>query len=211
MRLFRLSKHIWLSPQAKKFCWGTCGLMGMHLLLQYQFGTRNDFFRHEFKVRSDPLSLADFYGTEEFMAIYCIFPWVEEYMMRGATFQDDGTVYNPLPYVPGEMVVSMKFRGRSENFETKEDEEDDDEITFFEKKERFVHNFRLFSFLTINLWDQMQNFGFYVCEDGVCECFHHGESFHGPWPVYLIFKIHSYVVAYRTKKYLNSDKFNEDD
>ena len=56
-----------------------------------------------------------FYGGENFMELFCIFPFVGELMMRGGEFDDEGTVHTM--GIPGELQVSMVFS----------EEEDEDE------------------------------------------------------------------------------------
>jgi hypothetical protein len=206
-RAFRLSNHIWLSPQLKFASLGVAAFFGLNVGIQKSYGTANNWFSHEFKVKASAADLSDFYGSEDFMQIFCLFKFVEHYMMRNSTFDEEGKVHNPMVGVPGEMLVTMRFRGRVENVDTMDDE-DDEEISYFEKKEHFMHYIRMFGFLTMTIWDQYQRFGFYELEDGTCECFHEGVSFSGPWPVRVLFTLHAKIVAYQTARHLNSDKFN---
>ena len=53
------------------------------------FGSQEDFFDYRFITNKDPDALADFYGTEDFMQMYCVFPFMEEMMMRGSHFDDE--------------------------------------------------------------------------------------------------------------------------
>jgi hypothetical protein len=38
------------------------------------------------------LLITDFYGTEDFMEVFCIFPFVQQIMMRQAEFDDEGNI-----------------------------------------------------------------------------------------------------------------------
>ena len=78
------------------------------LAAQSFFGSASDFYEYRFVVKKDidPDDLASFYGSEEFMDIFCMFPIVSQLMMRGGTFDDNGVVHTyGIPI--GEMLVSM--------------------------------------------------------------------------------------------------------
>jgi hypothetical protein len=40
---------------------------------QYYFGRADDIFEHKFITSKKPEDLADFYGTEDFMEVFCVF------------------------------------------------------------------------------------------------------------------------------------------
>ena len=70
-------------------------------------GSANDFYDYRFKSPKDADDLASFYGGEELMELYCIFPIVGQIMMRSATFDDTGGIKTQ--GFPGTMEVNMVF------------------------------------------------------------------------------------------------------
>ncbi|KAL7571684.1 hypothetical protein ACA910_011211 [Epithemia clementina (nom. ined.)] len=162
-------------------------------------GSQSDFYEYRFKTNKSPEDLASFYGGEEFMELFCIFPFVGSLMMRSGEFDEKGHVH--APGFPGTLVVSMVFSDDT-NQET-------GEIEWFNKRERF-HN-KLFG--TWTAWDMVSNFGFRTCEeDGTIECYHYGEYFHGNLPivsqiVMLVFKIHARWLAWSTEHHINHYAF----
>merc|ERR1712241_378885 len=103
------------------------GLIGA-LVAQSFFGSSSDFYEYRFilKRNIDPDDLASFYGSEEFMEIFCILPIVGQIMMRGGYFDDDGVVHTM--GVPGELLVSMAFT---------DEMNDEGRTSWFNKRERF--------------------------------------------------------------------------
>lgn len=61
------------------------------------------------------------------------------------------------------------------------------------------------------VWFQTQNFGYSRLDDGTCEVYHHGEHFHGFFPVRLLFQLHASYVFWATKRFINSDEFGTED
>jgi hypothetical protein len=119
--------------------------------------------------------------------IFCVFPFVEELMMRGSFFDDEGTVHTW--GLPGTLLVSMEFDDREEEI-LGPDGETQKVVAHFNKRERF-HNI-LFGY---TLWDMVLNFGYNRRENGTCEVYHNGESFSGPFPIRLLFWLHGkYVI-----------------
>ena len=57
------------------------------------FGSAPDFYDYRFITDKDPDDLAGFYGSEAFMDIFCVVPFMGTLMMRGGTFDDEGTVH----------------------------------------------------------------------------------------------------------------------
>jgi len=165
--------------------------------LQFAFGSAEDFFDYRFVTKKSPDALADFYGTEDFMQMYCVFPFVEELMMRGSHFDDDGVVHT---YgLSGNMLVAMEFA---------DDEDENGNTTFFNKRERFTDK----APWGVGLWwDLVENFGFNQRADGTCEVYHHGEAFYGPWPVRLIFELHARYLIWAAERHINSPAFGDDD
>lgn len=161
------------------------------------FGSQEDFFDYRFITNKDPDALADFYGTEDFMQMYCVFPFMEEMMMRGSHFDDEGVVHT---YgISGNMLVAMEFA---------DDEDEDGNTVFFNKRERFTDK----APWGVGMWwDMVMNFGFNQRPDGTCEVYHHGEHFMGPWPVRLLFQMHALYLIWAADRHINSEAFGNDD
>merc|ERR1712071_635373 len=145
----------------------------------------------------DPDDLASFYGSEEFMEIFCMVPIVGAIMMRGGYFDDDGVVHT---YgFPGELLVSMAF--------TDETNSETEQVDWFNKRERFKN-----VFLGYKMWDQVSNFGFHTLPNGRIEVYHHGEYFVGRLPIIslgvkIAFQIQARIVAWATEHHLNHRAF----
>jgi hypothetical protein len=174
---------------------------------QYQLGTAQDFFEHKFVTTKKPVDLADFYGTEDFMEVFCVLPFMVNLMMRHAEFDDDGTIHAWGLLGPGELQVSVRF----------EEEEADidgdgelDTLVWFNKHETFQDVAPAF-LGGFTLWEMTQNFGYRRQDDGTCEVYHHGEAFRGFFPMRLLFQLHSHYVIWATERYINSDAFGTDD
>ena len=153
------------------------------LVAQSFFGSASDFYEYRFVVKEgvDPDDLASFYGCDEFMEIFSMFPIISNMMMRGGTFDDKGVVHT-LGF-PGELLVSMAF--------TDEMNEETGHVDWFNKRERFKD-----VFLGYKMWDFVSNFGFHTLDDGRLEVYHHGEYFVGRLPVIsllvkVIFQVHA--------------------
>eukprot|EP00578_Thalassiosira_sp_NH16_P019777 CAMPEP_0181095388 /NCGR_PEP_ID=MMETSP1071-20121207/10491_1 /TAXON_ID=35127 /ORGANISM="Thalassiosira sp., Strain NH16" /LENGTH=470 /DNA_ID=CAMNT_0023177763 /DNA_START=133 /DNA_END=1545 /DNA_ORIENTATION=+ len=182
---------------------GAILLAGLHSAT----GSADDFYDYRFKSNKDPDDLASFYGGEELMELFCVFPIVGQIMMRYAHFDETGNVITT--GFPGQMKVSMVFS----------DEVNDETgaTDWFNKRERFRNT--LFGY---TCWDMVLNFGFRTLEDGSIECYHFGEYFHGNLPfvsqaMLLIFKVHARWVAWATEHHINHYAFalsadtNDDD
>ena len=85
------------------------GLVGGLVLagLHSATGSANEFYDYRFKLHKSPDDLASFYGGEEFMELFCVFPFVGQIMMRSGYFDDEGNVITQ--GIPGTMKVSMVF------------------------------------------------------------------------------------------------------
>jgi hypothetical protein len=143
------------------FAMGVAGglfLAGLHSAT----GSSNDFYDYRFKTNKSPDDLASFYGGEEFMELFCIFPFVGQIMMRNGEFDEEGNVHSP--GFPGSLKVSMVF-SEDVNNQTGNTE-------WFNKRERFRDS--LFGY---TCWDMVSNFGFRTLDDGTVECYHYGEFF----------------------------------
>ena len=113
---------------------GTC------ILGQTYFGSTNNFYDHRFLTTANPDDLADFYGNEDFMEIFCVFPFMVDFMMRSGYFDDDGHVHTfGLPPFISKMVVSMQFDEREEN----------DSIICFNKKDLMYFKLYLLNFFLL--------------------------------------------------------------
>lgn len=170
-------------------------------LAQFQLGSADNFFEHKFTVDADPQDLADFYGTEDFMEIFCVFPFMVNIMMRGAEFDDEGNIHAWGISGPGNLLVTIQFD---------EEEDDDSNITYFNKKETFSDIMPAW-LGGLKIWEMTQNFGFRMREDGKAEITHNGEKFRGFFPMRLVFQIHSHYVIWATEKYVKSKEFSVDD
>lgn len=145
-------------------------------------------------TEADPDDLAEFYGNEDFMEIFSVFPFVVQVMMRGGYFDDQGHVHT---YgFPGPLEVSMEF----------EEKEVDDQVVWFNKRERFQDHS-----LGITWWEITQNFGFNQRSDGKCEVYHHGENFKGPFLIRIIFTLHAMYVIKATEYHINSKFFGSEE
>lgn len=170
-------------------------------------GDGEDIFEHKFKTRADPTDLADFYGTEEFMEVFCIFPFVVQLMMRGAEFDDEGNIHAFGLSGRGGLHISVDFDEKE--VDTTGDGEPDT-LAWFNKREHFYEAAP--SFLGgFTIWDLTQNFGYHRLDDGTCEVYHHGEKFQGFFPIRLIFQLHARYVIWATEKYVNSTNFGAAD
>jgi len=164
--------------------------------LQLGFGSQDDFYEHSFITTKDPSDLVEFYGGEGLMEVFCVFPWVVEFLMRSGFWDDDG-VYHTFGLPFGSMEASMEFI-------EDEDTSSDGEVstTAFKKHEKF-HD----SLWGVTLWDMTTNFGFRTRDDGQVECYQHGETYRGFFPMRLVFQLKSYYDIWATKKHINSDAF----
>lgn len=193
--LFRFA----LTPRQRTYlgvAGGLC-LAGLHSAT----GSQNDFFDYRFTANKTAADLATFYGGEEFMELFCIFPFVGSLMMRNGTFDEKGNVLTQ--GLPGTLKVSMVF--------SEEANEETGDIEWFNKRERFRN-----IFMGWTCWDMVINFGFQTREDGTVEVYHHGEYFHGNLPVVsqimkLVFTVHARWLAWSTEHHINHYAFADTD
>jgi len=127
-------------------------------------------------------------------------------MMRGAEFDDEGTIHARGLLGSGELEVSVDFS--EEEIDTNGDGEPDT-IAWFNKREHFEDTSTLLG--GIKLWEMTQNFGYHRLDNGTCEVYHHGEYFKGFFPVRLIFQLHAKYVIWATERFINSDAFGSED
>ncbi len=164
------------------------------------FGSEEHFYDHRFVTEADPNALAEFYGNEDFMEIFCVFPFMVDFMMRSGYFDDNGHVHTfGLPPIISNMVVSMQFDEREQ-----EDESGEANTVCFNKKERFKCTDALFG---NTLWEMVQNFGYATREDGKIEVYHYGQKWQGPFFIRLIFQMHARYVIWATEQHINSPRF----
>lgn len=172
---------------------GGVGLAGLHSAT----GSSNDFYEYRFKTEKSADDLASFFGGEEFMELFCIFPLVGVLMMRMGYFDDEGNVITQ--GVPGTLKVSMVF--------SDEPNDNTGETDWFNKRERFRN-----ICLGHDCWDMVTNFGFRTLEDGSREVYLAGEYFHGNLPVVsqimrLVFTVHARWLAWSTEHHINHFAF----
>jgi len=171
-------------------------------MLQYYFGSKEHFYEYQFITDKDPDDLSSFYGSEDFMEIFCVMPFMGTLMMRGGEFDDVGDVHTT--GFPGHMVVSMVFTDETSEEDAAADE---DGAKWFNKRERFKDT--LFG---ITMWDMIQNFGFHQLPDGRCVVYHYGEYYHGSSPpfsllVRAVFQVHARWVAWATEHHVKHHAF----
>merc|ERR1719310_2613373 len=144
--------------------------------------------------------MAEFYGNEDFMEIFCVFPFMVDFMMRSGYFDDNGHVHTfGLPPIISNMVVSMQFDEREQ-----EDDSGEANTVCFNKKERFKCTDAVFG---NTLWEMVQNFGYATREDGKIEVYHYGQKWQGPFFIRLIFQMHARYVIWATEQHINSPRF----
>ena len=138
---------------------------------------------------------------EEFMELFCIFPFVGTLMMRHGKFDEKGHVHTT--GFPGTMIVSMVF--------SDDTNEETGEIEWFNKRERFRNT--LWGWTA---WDMVCNFGFRTVthddDTTTIEVYHYGEYFHGNLPLVsqvalVIFKLHARWLAWSTEHHINHYAF----
>ena len=174
---------------------------------QLYLGSAHDFFDEKFVTYKKSEDLADFYGTEDFMEVFCVFPFMADFMMRGAEFDEEGTIHAWGLLGPGELEISIDFEEKE--IDTNGDGEPDT-LVWFNKKEHF-HDVAPSLLGGFTLWEMTQNFGYHRYDDGTCVVYHHGEKFSGFFPIRLLFQLHAKYVIWATEKYINSDAFGTED
>uniref|UniRef100_A0A7S0LRG5 Uncharacterized protein n=1 Tax=Coccolithus braarudii TaxID=221442 RepID=A0A7S0LRG5_9EUKA len=171
--------------------------------MQLKYGNSTDFFQHEFKTTKDPDAIVDFYSTEDFLQILGIFGIAIQFVLAGVQWDTDTensmTCWNS-------MQISFDITEREETVDGEE------VVALFNKREKFINYVPLIkSVFPILLWDQVQNFGFQRQQDGTIIVRHHGEYFHGPWPVRFLVQLHARYVIWATERHINSPIFGTDD
>ena len=170
------------------------------VLLALPFTEPDDFFYYSFTTDKDPDAIIDFYSTEDFLQILGIFPIAIHFVLAGVVWDTErdntNVVYNS-------MEISFTLEE-----EEGEDENGEEIVGFFQKRERFVNWIPLTHFV---LWDQVQCYGFKYLNAGKVEVFHRGEYFNGPYLVRLGILLHAKYVIWATEKHINSKLFATDD
>lgn len=165
--------------------------------LQLTGGHEDNYYEYRFTTDKDPDDLATFYGSEDFMDLFCVMPFVGTLMMRGGDFDDEGGFHTT--GFPGTLSVNMVFSDE-QNPQT-------GDIIWFNKRERFRD-----TLCDHVMWDTVMNFGFRSLPNGKIECYHTGEYFKGSSPpvslaVKWLFQLHARWVAWATEHHLNHHAF----
>ena len=173
---------------------------------QYILGEKEEFFDYRFTTDKKPEDLADFYGTEAFMDIFCVFPFMSTFMMRSGECDDLGHVHTFGISGPGNLEVSIDFD------EVEEDTSGDgelDTIAWFNKRETFEDKSPLLGGTT--LWRMTQNFGYHRLHNGNVEVYHNGEHFKGLFPIRLLFQAHAAYTFWATQRFITSEEFGSEE
>ena len=173
---------------------------------QYILGEKEEFFDYRFTTDKKPEDLADFYGTEAFMDIFCVFPFMATFMMRSGEFDELGHVHTFGISGPGNLEVSIDFD------EVEEDTSGDgelDTIAWFNKRETFEDKSPLLGGAT--LWRMTQNFGYHRLHNGEVEVYHNGEHFKGLFPIRLLFQAHAAYTFWATQRFITSEEFGSEE
>lgn len=160
-----------------------------------------NFYRRSFVTNKSADDLAEFYGSDEMMHIFCVFPFVVSLLMESGYWDDDGT-YHTFGLPLGKMHVGIVFE-EEERDSTGDGAKDD--FSGYVKKERFHDT--LFGF---TLWDQTTNFGFQKLPNGQIECYQEGVYYYGIWPMRLVFQLHSIYVTWAIERLVNSPEFGSE-
>lgn len=174
-------------------------------IVHAMYGNEDNFYDKRFILECDPDDLADFYGSENFMDLYCVLPFMGTLMMRGTYFDDEGTAHSQgLPF--GELLVSMVFS------DSDEDGDGTEPGKWFNKRERFKNECFGGSY---TMWDMVTNFGFETLPDGRVMVYHHGEHFYGSLPPFslimsFVFRFHAHLVIKTTEHHLRYYAFRND-
>lgn len=171
---------------------------------------RRNFFHGSFASRKDPADIAEFYSAEELLKIIAVHPLFVKIGLSGVEFAD------PADTPEGwDAATWSAHTGMEVNFRiTESDDDDSGSSSFFTRHERFVNYLPGLAYFGIKvlLWDQTWDFG-YTRKEGsdVCEVYHHGESFYGPWPVHLAVELHQRYVLWACEQHINSPAFGGDE
>lgn len=173
---------------------------------QYFLGEEEEFFDYRFTTNKKPEDLADFYGTEAFMDIFCVFPFMATFMMRSGEFDELGHVHTIGLAGPKSLELSIDFD------EVEEDTSGDgelDTIAWFNKRETFEDKSPLLGGAT--LWRMTQNFGYHRLHNGNVEVYHNGEHFKGLFPIRLLFQAHAAYTFWATQRFITSEGFGSEE
>lgn len=172
--------------------------------LHYFVGTKHEYvYEHRFITKADPEDMAEFYGAEDFMEIFGVLPFVAKCFLRTTEFDEDGVAH---AYgLPGQLEIELQFD--QDEKDTNGDGEPDTTVGF--NKNMKWNDVEPFSGAT--MWGMDHDFGFRQLEDGQYEVYHTGKSYYGPYPLYLVWKLHSWYVARATEAYLSNPLFSDED
>lgn len=171
---------------------------------------RRNFFDGSFASRKDPIDIAEFYSAEELLKIIAVNPLFVKIGLSGVEFAD------PADTPEGwDAATWSPHTGMQVNFKiTESDDDDSGSSSFFTRHERFVNYLPGLAYfgMKVLLWDQTWDFG-YTRKEGsdVCEVYHRGESFYGPWPVHLAVEVHQRYVLWACEQHINSPAFGGDE
>jgi hypothetical protein len=191
LNVFRSKIKIGSNLKFKIFGGITLGLCSTN---QVVFGSGKDIYRRSFVTTKDPDALAEFYGGEGLMDVFCVFPFIHKFLMTTGWWDDNGGYHTyGLPF--GSLVASMDFREKIGEGNT-------DKSTAFNKKEVFRDT--IFGF---QLWNLTTNFGFQKLSDGRIECYQHGENYEGVLFMRLVFQLKSIYDIWACERHINSIAF----
>jgi len=193
------------------------GLYGFCYVMQTELGSSDHFFDGKFVTDKDPDAVAEFYQAEDLLKIIAVFPFLfDQFMNKVVPDGNEATEETALLSL-GETHFSMKLLGMEVSFEIIEQEEENADgethLASFIRHERFIDWVPLLADMGVKilLWDQTWKYGFRTIEDGKIEVYHHGEKFHGPWPIRIIIFFHQRYVLWACERFINSESFGTDD
>eukprot|EP01063_Lacrimia_lanifica_P019938 TRINITY_DN27334_c0_g1_i1.p1 TRINITY_DN27334_c0_g1~~TRINITY_DN27334_c0_g1_i1.p1 ORF type:complete len:443 (+),score=180.79 TRINITY_DN27334_c0_g1_i1:77-1330(+) len=191
----------WRQAKARKG-WLAVGALGASMLFPVQ---RQDFFDGRFTTAKDPADVMEFYSAEDLLKVLAVHPLFVKAGLSGVEFMDT-------PPDGWDAATWSPHTGMEVSFRLDEEEDTAGEVAYFQRHERFINYLPGLAYfgLKVLLWDQTWNFG-YRKKDGVCEVYHHGESFAGPWPVVALVELHQRYVLWACSKHVNSKAFGTDD
>ena len=176
------------------------GLVGGSVALQVALPNPvKNFYERSFLTDRRPEDLAEFFGGERLMEVFCLeLKPLVDFLMRSGYWDDDG-VYHTFGLPFGRMAAHIEFEENEQD--TRGDGEADCTLGYV-KRERF-HD----TIWGWTLWDQVTNFGFERTPDGRYKCYQQGEYYIGVWPMRVVFQLHSIVVAWIMERHINGPHF----
>ena len=158
-----------------------------------------DFYERSFVTDRRPEDLAEFYGGERLMEVFCLeSKALVDFLMRSGYWDDDG-VYHTYGLPFGRMTAAIEF---SEKEQDTRGDGKNDAVLGYNKRERFHDT--IFGY---TLWDQVTDFGFERLPDGKYKCYQRGQYYTGIWPMRVVFQLHSIVVNWIADRHINGRHF----